>query len=417
MKLSLLLFLLGVSISSFAQNARYFRQLRYNHVSPYIDIVGIHPIDSSAASTTSHYIFKQNDSNELTEIINNHYHTEKVHPLASLGVYKVVFNYHDEKEIRTFYDPNNKRISNDRNVYKEVYLLDENGLRKQLNFYDLDNSPMESNWGITEYTWEQTKNFVIEKRYSLTGDLVTLSPYFKFGVTGILLDKHGAPKGHYNLNDELKVSEDSNGVASYQDTYDATGNHILYTYHDIKDDLTMNKWNFAVGRKKYDSLGNFVQLTLLDDEQNILNTREIHSNVSIKLSPIASQNDSLEIRKQSLGYLAALQQLSPTLMDTVLNDSLNKITIGYDRQQMKQYGRATTKQEMIDFAEDWNKSGTKFPLNPQNDIEILDIYDRIATVRIVSDNWVEYLQLIKLDQKWGIMNILWQYKDVRRYRD
>lgn len=417
MKLSLLLFLLGVSLSSFAQNVDYFRQLRYNHVSPYIDIVGVHPIDGNTANTTSHYIFKRNESNKLTEIINNHYHTEKVHPLASLGVYKVVFDYQEGKEIRTFYDPNNKRISNERNVFKEVYLLDENGRRKQLNFYDLNDSPMESNWAISAYKWEKTKKFVIEKRYNLKGDLVTLSPYFKFGITGIRLDKNGAAQGHYNLNNDLKVSADSTGVASYQDTYDAAGNHILYTYHDEKGNLTMNKWNFAVGKKKYDSLGNFVQLTLLDDKKNKLNTREIPSNVSVQLSPIASRKDSLEIKKQSLGYLVALQQLNPLLMDTVLNDSLNKITIGYDRHQRIQYGRATTKQQMIDFAESWNKSGTKFPLNPQNDIEILDIYDHIATVRIVSDNWVEYLQLIKLDQKWEIMNIIWQYKDIRRYRD
>jgi len=79
-------------------------------------------------------------------------------------------------------------------------------------------------------------------------------------------------------------------------------------------------------------------------------THEINSNVSIKMSPIASRKDSLEIKKQSLGYLEALQQLKPKLMDVVLNDSLNKITIDYDRTKMKQYGRTTTKKQMIEFA-------------------------------------------------------------------
>jgi len=249
MKLSLLALLFTISSSSFAQSTSYFRQLRYNHVSPYIDIVGIHPIDSSTASKTSHYIFKYNKSNRLTEIINNHFHTEKVHPLASLGVYKVIFNYEEGNEIRTFYDPNNKRISNDRNVYKEVYLLDKNGLRKQLNFFDLENEPMESNWEITEYQWEQSKKYIVERRYDLKRDLVTLSPYFDFGITGILLDKNAAAKGHYNLNEELEVTENNDGVASYQDTYDEMGNHTKYTYNDKKDDLVMNQWSFAVGKK------------------------------------------------------------------------------------------------------------------------------------------------------------------------
>jgi hypothetical protein len=136
-----------------------------------------------------------------------------------------------------------------------------------------------------------------------------------------------------------------------------------------------------------------------------------------KLSAIASQEDSLAIRKQSLGYLIALQELAPKLMDTVLNDSLNKITIGYNRKTGKQYGKATTKEQMIAFATNWNKSGTMFPFNPSNEVTILDIYNRIATVKLISDNWVEYLQLIKLDGHWEIMNLVWQYKDVRMYRD
>lgn len=417
MKLSLLALLFAIGSSSFAQSTDYFRQLRYNHVSPFIDIVGILPIDSATASTTSHYVFKYDKSYKLKEIINHHYHTEKVHALASLGVYKVVISYEDGSEIRTFFDPNNNRVTNDRNVYKEVYLLDKNGRRKQLNFYDLDNKPMESNWAIAEYQWGKSKKYIIEKRYNLEGDLVTLSPYFEFGITGILLDKNGAPKGHYNLNEKLKVTENSDGVASYQDTYDEIGNHISYTYHDEEDNLTMNQWNFAVGKKKYDALGNFVELTLLDDNQNILTTREINSNISIKVSPIASAKDSLEIMKQSLGYLVALQELRPQLMKTVLNDSLNKITIDYDRKERKQYGRATTKNQMMEFAKSWNKSGTKFPPNPKDEIKILDIYDRIANVKIVSDNWVEYLQLIKLDNKWEIMNILWQHRDIRMYSE
>lgn len=72
---------------------------------------------------------------------------------------------------------------------------------------------------------------------------------------------------------------------------------------------------------------------------------------------------------------------------------------------------------MIAYAKSWNKSDAKFPLNPKNEIKILDIYNRIANVKIVSDNWVEYLQLIKLDDKWEIMNIIWQYRDIRMYRE
>ena len=417
MKKLILLLLLGITFSSIAQSTKYYRQLRYNHVSPFIEIKGIYPIDSNIAGKTSHYIFKHDKSNRISEIVNNHYHTEKIHPLASLGAYKVLFAYEDGKEIRIFFNRNNKRITNDRGVYKEIYLVDSNNVKKQLNFFDLNDKPMESNWEITEYKWEQTETYIVEKRYNLKKELVNLSPYFEFGITGIIIDINGASKGHYNLNEELEIIENYDGTASYQDTYDNQGNHIKYTYHNKNDELVMNQWNYAIGEKLYDKKGNNIKLNLYDTKHKIINTRNIYSNASIKLSPVASKKDSLEIKKQSLGYLEALQRLKPELMDKVLNDSLNKITIGYDRNEMKQFGKATTKTQMIEFAKNWNDKGTKFPFNPENQIKILDIYNRIATVKLVSDNWVEYLQLIKLDGNWEIMNLIWQYKDIKMYRE
>lgn len=133
----------------------YFRHLRYNHVSPYIKIVGTYPIDKATASTTSHYVFKYNNNNELLEIVNKHYFTEKKHPLASIGAYKTLFTYDGDKEIRIFLDKNGHRISNDREVYKEVFSKDKKGNYTQLEFFDEKDKPMESNWGISRYEWSK----------------------------------------------------------------------------------------------------------------------------------------------------------------------------------------------------------------------------------------------------------------------
>jgi hypothetical protein len=113
--------------------------------------------------------------------------------------------------------------------------------------------------------------------------------------------------------------------------------------------------------------------------------------------------------------LVGLQDLKPELINEVMNDSLKKITIGWDRASKKEYAKPTTKEEMIAFAESWNKSNTKFPTKPNNQIIVLDIYNRIANVKLVSDNWVEYLHLIKLDGKWSIANLIWQHKNISRY--
>ena len=418
MKLLKLLLLLCLTTSLYSQNnasTKYYRHLQYNHVSPYIPLIGTYPIDQTTAESTSHYIFKFDESKRLIEITNNHYFTERQHPLASIGVYKLLLKYENNTIIRTFYDINNKPIQNDRNVYKEVYFIDNTNFLYNLKFYDLEDNPMESNWGIAEYKWKKHNELIIENRVNLKNEKVPLSPYFQFGTTGILIDEAGRPKAHYNLDNNLNPINNNEGTASYQDIYDDIGNHIKYSYHDADNKLVLNQWGFAYGIKEYDTIGNQIGLKQFNRNGEQIRTRYIYSNTRPEYAKQASKKDTLEIQKKSLGYLKALQELKPDLMNEVMNDSLNKVSIGYDRATRKEYARATTRQQMMDFANSWNKANNKFPPIPNDRLEILDIYNRIATVKVVSDNWVDYLHLIKLDGNWSIVNILWQHKDINRY--
>ncbi|MDN5204987.1 nuclear transport factor 2 family protein [Fulvivirgaceae bacterium BMA10] len=396
---------------------KYFRHLMYNHVSPHVPIRGIYEIDKLEAQKTSHYIFKYDKSNRLVEIINNHYHTERRHPLTTIGAYRTVFNYKDHKETRTYFDKNGNRIANDRNVYKEEYLFDKKRFKYALKFYDLEDKPMESEWGIARYEWSRGKKFVIERRFNLNNEMVNVSPYFEFGITGILYDKAGFPKGHFNLTGNLEIQENSAGVASYQDTYDENGNHVLYTYHNKHDELVKNQWGFAIGKKDYDQNGNFIARSTFDENNNLIDERVVPSNAHIQLASPATEQDSLEIRQKSLGYLVALQELRPQLMENVFHPDLAKRTIGFDPREKKENIRETTYQQMIEYAKSWNKAGNRFPPKPYNQVVILDIYHRIATVKLISDNWVEHLHLVKTNHEWKIINLLWQFKDVNMYPD
>lgn len=418
-KISILLITLCISSITLAQNNttnKYFRHLRYNHVSPYIKLAGTYPIDATTAKNTSHYIFKYNDDKKLVEITNNHYFTERRHSLASIGAYKTVITHQNGKETRIYLDKNGKRISNDRQVYKEVFTINRKGNYSKLEFFDENDQPMESNWEIAEYDWFKKRKMVIEKRFNLKKEPRNLSTYFEFGVTGMKFRKDGSPIGNYNLNKDLKVTNNSGGVASYQDTYDENGNHVKYTYHDENNKLVMNQFGLSIGTKEYDKVGNYIKQGHYDQNNKFLRGRDITSNQYVKLSEKASQKDSLEIKRISIGYLIALQELKPELMKEVMNDSLNKVTIGFSRTLKKEVVTAPlTKKRMIQNAKNWNKSNTRFPPKPSNQVIILDVYNRIATVKLYSDNWVEYLHLIKLDGKWSIVNLLWQNKDINRY--
>lgn len=393
---------------------KHFRHIRYNHVSLHVPVMGIYPISQQEADSTSHYVFIYNDKKQLVEIENHHYNTQRQHPLTTFGAYRIVFTYNGNQETRTFQDPNGKYITNDRGVYKEVYTKNKNGFITDLNFYDLEDNPMLSNWNISRYHWKKYKKMVIENRYNLEGSTVNISPYFEFGTTGIVYNKKGFPKANYNLDKNLKPVENASGVASYHDTYDENGNHIKYEYHDKDDNLTINQWGFAIGEKKYDAKGNQIGRAVYDVDNNLLNERIDFSNVYTKMASPISKEDSTEIKRIALGYLIALQQLKPKLMEEVMHQQLAKRTIGYDFREKEETIRETTHEQMLKFAESWNKSGAKFPTNPKNHVTILDAYQKAASVKLVSDNWVEYLHLVQVNGQWKIINLLWLYKDSRK---
>lgn len=122
----------------------------------------------------------------------------------------------------------------------------------------------------------------------------------------------------------------------------------------------------------------------------------------------AADNDKSEVERISLGYLIALQQMKPDLMVEVMHPQLAKRTSYWDKKNKKSKVHETSYEKMLKYAEDWNKAGDKFPKNPSNRVTILDMQGTMASVKLESDNWYEYLHLAKLDGQWKILNLYWQ---------
>jgi len=122
----------------------------------------------------------------------------------------------------------------------------------------------------------------------------------------------------------------------------------------------------------------------------------------------ANEEDKKEVKRVSLGYLIALQQLKPELMAEVMHPNLAKRTSYMDAETGKGMLHDTSYEEMIKYAKSWNINKDKFPKSPTNEVYILDIQAGMASVKLESDNWYEYLHLVKIDNHWKIVNLYWQ---------
>jgi len=50
------------------------------------------------------------------------------------------------------------------------------------------------------------------------------------------------------------------------------------------------------------------------------------------------------------------------------------------------------------------------PAKQRTDVRILDIFKNAAVVRVDADSWIDYLQMVKEENHWLILNVLWELR-------
>ncbi|MEM6630494.1 MAG: nuclear transport factor 2 family protein [Bacteroidota bacterium] len=124
-----------------------------------------------------------------------------------------------------------------------------------------------------------------------------------------------------------------------------------------------------------------------------------------------SFNDSLAIKQVALDYIESQHNVQPEQFERAAHPRMVKRTFWTDKKTGKEYLRETFTDAMVLLAETYNQEGDKFPNNPKKEVVILDIYDKTASVKLIADDWIDYMHIVKLNGKWRLVNVLWQFND------
>lgn len=128
-----------------------------------------------------------------------------------------------------------------------------------------------------------------------------------------------------------------------------------------------------------------------------------------------SPDDKKSIERAVLDYIESQHQVKPDLMGRGLDKELAKRTY-WKAKDGSEFIMETDYETMLWVAENYNKDGDKFPSSPRIDINILDIDNRAASVKLSVDEWIDYMHLYKNERnEWKIINVLWQYHDNKRH--
>lgn len=128
-----------------------------------------------------------------------------------------------------------------------------------------------------------------------------------------------------------------------------------------------------------------------------------------------SKQDSLEIKQVALDYLEAQQNVSPKQFERAAHPRMVKRTFWKNKATNKEYLRETFTDFMVILSEFYNSNGDKFPENPKKEVIILDVFDKTASVKLIADEWIDYMHIVKINGTWKIVNVLWQYKDSSKH--
>jgi len=125
--------------------------------------------------------------------------------------------------------------------------------------------------------------------------------------------------------------------------------------------------------------------------------------------------DNKNVKRAVLDYIESQHKVEPDLMKRGLDEKLAKRTY-WESKDGSEFIMETDFETMVWVAENYNKDGNKFPSSPKVNIDILDIDNRVASVKLTVDDWIDYMHLYKNENdEWKIINVLWQYHDTKKH--
>ena len=128
-----------------------------------------------------------------------------------------------------------------------------------------------------------------------------------------------------------------------------------------------------------------------------------------------TRQDSLDIKQVALGYIESQHNVKPEQFANIAHPRMVKRTFWTNKQTGKEYLRESFTDAMVLLAETYNQDGDKFPENPKKEVIILDIFDKTASVKLIADDWIDYMHIVKLNGKWQLVNVLWQFNDSKKH--
>jgi len=119
--------------------------------------------------------------------------------------------------------------------------------------------------------------------------------------------------------------------------------------------------------------------------------------------------DYQAVESAILDYVEGIYEVDSTRIERSVHPQLRKRGYWYNAKEAAYRDNLDmTYDQLVHLAASWNKSGKRAGDSSPKKIEIYDVNDRTASAKLTAEWGIDYFHLAKLDDKWMIMNVLWQ---------
>lgn len=130
------------------------------------------------------------------------------------------------------------------------------------------------------------------------------------------------------------------------------------------------------------------------------------------LTLIFAQNPEQEINKVKeacLDYINTFYNADTTLAYKSVHKSVRKTGFYYqDDKQTYSEQLEMPFSELVSLVKRWNKDGSRTDENSPKEVMIFEVSDQTASAKVTAVWGIDYLSLMKENDKWVIVNVLWQ---------
>ena len=169
---------------------------------------------------------------------------------------------------------------------------------------------------------------------------------------------------------------------------------------EIGHDLAVAR---AIGQIWYD----FLQLAKIDGQWRIVNVLWARNLLEAEdqTGVVATASDSAAINATALNYIEGAFTGNGDRMESALHPELTKVLLAYDRTTGRPFLHKMGASNLIDGT----RAGLGLLPEEERDIEVVvyDVSHGIAAVKVYSSQYIDHMQMGKVNGEWKIINVLW----------